>query len=406
MAITLDEFKSKYNPDQGEIQFLLSGSQVNAMIVSTQDCQSESAESTLRSMTNTLIIIDGESYSTSIVEIINRGSHYYFELDPFTVSSTGSISNCGVSIYAYDENSTVFTNSEYNPIINNVTEPASIGYIYDVDRKKSQTSPANIQGILSGSSQPALIQLSNYSITGLVNSKYNGAKTNITEYGTVPLISGRIFQGANYTVGTETTLICSLLYNSTFEEGDTENDFFIQRTIDQNLVQEFLFTSNPRFTVTPTNNIPQIRAQELDFVLTDSSLNNTDTRINIQGSEADGAEIQPGDIIKLVSNSGNTTEYIKVTKFNPVETVGGEIIGPSIDCRRGYRAEIEGGFQAATHDNTLTFSRIAGDIVFKLEGNSFYKLSESLIAVAENEKVFYIDEDGSLFLEVRDCTIS
>ena len=392
MSITLDEFKSKYNPDIGEIQFLLSGSLVNAMIVSIQDCQSENVERTLRTMTNTIVIIDGQNYTTSVKEIVNKGSHYYFELDPFTVDSTGSISNCAVSIYAYDENSTTFTNGEYNPLINNASDPGSINYIYDVDRKSSQISPANLQGILSGSSQPALIQLSNYSITGLINSKYNGAKTNVNDYGTVPLISGRIFQGANYPLGTETTLICSLLYNSTFEEGETDSDFYIQRTVDQNTVEEFLFAPNPSLENPPSNTIPEIRSQTVDMNF--GSINDNDTELSFTTVTGTGLPV-PGDVLKLTATSGLIIfEYVKVTKIE----------GSTITCIRGYKSEITGGETSKNFSSAPLVTKIQGDIVYKLENNSFYKLSESLIAVAESEKVYYVDDNGGLLFLVRNCT--
>ena len=391
MAITQDRFRASYNPDSGEIQFLTSGNTINAAIISTEDCQGKNSGDVLRNMTKAIFIIDGQSYPADIVEVLNRGSHFYFEVDPFAVSSTGSISNCAVSLYAYDVGSVSFSNGDFNPLIGNATIQESIGYVYDVDRKRSQISPANIQGILSDSAQPANIQLSNYSITGLVNSKYVGAKTSIEEYGTVPLISGRIFQGANYTLGTETTLICSLLYNSTFEEGNADSDFFIQRTINQNTVEEFLFAPNPKLTVTPTNNIPQIRRQRL--AVSTTSFNDTDTLISLNISDS----IQVGDILEL-ETTGNI-EYIKVLKSEYDDSSNTQSIG----CIRGYRSEIEGGFPAISHSNPLV-TRIAGDIIYKLERNTFYKLSESLIAVADNEKVYYIDEDGSLFLEVKDCT--
>lgn len=399
MAITLDFFKNNYEPDSGEIQFFTSGSTVNAAIVSKTSCDSQNIVEALQSMTVVGFVIDGTVYRTEVIERLDRRDYFYLKVNPFETATTGSFQSCGIGLYAYDVSSRIFNNSEFNPLIGNATVQESIGYIYDVDRKKSQTSPGNIIGILSGSAQPANIQLSNYSITGLVNSKYNGSKTNIEEYGTVPLISGRIFRGANYTLGTETTLICSLLYNSSFEEGETENDFFIQRTVNQDTTQEFLFASNPKLTITPTNNIPQIRTQELDLTLNAVSLNDTDTKIDVQG--VDGPKIQPGDILKLVSTGGNNIEYVKVTRF-----VAGELgVSDAIFCRRGYRSEIEGGFLATTHDSSITFTRIAGDIIYKLERNTFYKLSESLITIVENEKVFYIDEDGSLFLEVKDCAL-
>jgi len=347
-------------------------------------------------MTKAIFIIDGQSYPADIVEVLNRGSHFYFEVDPFAISSTGSISNCAVSLYAYDVGSVSFSNGDFNPLIGNATIQESIGYIYDVDRKRTQISPANIQGILSGSAQPANIQLSNYSITGLVNSKYVGAKTSIEEYGTVPSISGRIFQGANYTLGTETTLICSLLYSSTFEEGNADSDFFVQRTINQNTVEEFLFAPNPRLGIIPSTTIPDIRSQTTDINF--GTINDIDTELLFTTFTGIGLPVV-GDVLKLTNSSDNNIfEYVKVTKI--VLSPG----GGTITCIRGYRSEVTGGETSKSFASAPVVAKIQGDVIYKLENNSFYKLSESLIAVAESEKVYYVDDDGSLLFMVRNCT--
>ena len=150
MAISLEDFKTNYTPDQGSIEYLYSGSFIVAANISTTACDGENITDTLQSMTSVKFIIDGNLYSSTITSRFDRGNYYNYDIIPTQVSSTVNNPTCTVSLYASDDNSRFFTNSEYNAIIGNATSPETSDYIFNVDRKKNQRIPTNIDTILSG----------------------------------------------------------------------------------------------------------------------------------------------------------------------------------------------------------------------------------------------------------------
>lgn len=69
---------------------------------------------------------------------------------------------------------TPFVNSDYDILMNNAIANRPNSFYMDVDFADSQVLPINQQAILSSSATPAVIQDSNYSSAGWVNSRYIG----------------------------------------------------------------------------------------------------------------------------------------------------------------------------------------------------------------------------------------
>jgi hypothetical protein len=69
---------------------------------------------------------------------------------------------------------TPFINSDYDVLMNNAVANRPNSFYMDVDFADSQVLPINQQAILSSSATPAVIQDSNYSSAGWVNSRYIG----------------------------------------------------------------------------------------------------------------------------------------------------------------------------------------------------------------------------------------
>jgi hypothetical protein len=69
---------------------------------------------------------------------------------------------------------TPFINSDYDVLMNNAVANRPNSFYMDVDFADSQVLPINQQAILSSSASPAVIQDSNYSSAGWVNSRYIG----------------------------------------------------------------------------------------------------------------------------------------------------------------------------------------------------------------------------------------
>lgn len=133
-------------------------------------------------------------------------NYYLYEIFPeeqrpiITAPTTGSF---GYEVYtseviiepgSFDE---AYTNSSYNPQISNATEFRKSVFIFESERLKGQDAPSNLVPILAGTAQPASVQDSNYTDTGLVNGKYGGTKiTYITNQGIDPFLAGQFFEGA------------------------------------------------------------------------------------------------------------------------------------------------------------------------------------------------------------------
>ena len=124
-----------------------------------------------------------------------------------------------------------FTYNEYNALIGNTKELRRYRGVFEVDYKSTTENaaiPSNLQAILSGSATVAEVQESNYTSIGLTNSRYNGAKTSILDYGVNSAVSATTFNAATYLSSVSNTFICS---QSLAEKG----------------VKEYLFTGNDNF---------------------------------------------------------------------------------------------------------------------------------------------------------------
>ncbi len=104
-----------------------------------------------------------------------------------------------------------FTNSQYETLLSNATnlEPNSFKFI--VDRNESQINPKNFDSIISRSAVKANVQDSNYTDTGLINSRYNGTKlTSGSVVGDSPGLSFTQFGGSIHTDDSDNTTISKI----------------------------------------------------------------------------------------------------------------------------------------------------------------------------------------------------
>lgn len=90
-----------------------------------------------------------------------------------------------------------FLNDDYNPLISNASFNRRSNYIQVSDRNQLSANPTNIDSLLSQSADLAQIPDSNYSDTGLVNSRYVGSLTTAEDFGGIaPALTGGTFRGA------------------------------------------------------------------------------------------------------------------------------------------------------------------------------------------------------------------
>jgi hypothetical protein len=79
---------------------------------------------------------------------------------------------------SYQPNYNIFTNSDYNAIINNVDIGETSQYFMDIDYSSNPVIPSNQVNILTGDALPSITQDSNYTSYAWSNIRYNGSKYN------------------------------------------------------------------------------------------------------------------------------------------------------------------------------------------------------------------------------------
>ncbi len=168
--------------------------------------------------------------SNLILNITNRSlnqspngtAYYIFLVTPVTTNSITQTTLSGVIYFSPDINTYEFSISPYNILGGTVEENRESNYAMSADNGTTgggavpvgYSGPSNINELLSGSAPKAIIQDSNYSISGWSNARYEGSKTNVEDYNSPPLLAGSIFQGSNYPATTPISNIRSQMSSS------------------------------------------------------------------------------------------------------------------------------------------------------------------------------------------------
>lgn len=196
---------------------------VKQININVTDCENRNLFDILQNIETIGLEIDGVNYTTDIISREQRASFFHYEVEDFLIPpgapSAVSYGPCIETTLTPGPDLVGFVNSEYEVLISNATDTRKSGYIYEVDRKTDSIVPGNYDNIISSSAVYAEVADSNYSSQGLLNSRYDGAETTITDFGVEPLISGKLFEGAEYLTTSSNAFICSQsLSDRTIEE--------------------------------------------------------------------------------------------------------------------------------------------------------------------------------------------
>jgi len=133
--------------------------------------------------TGTLILsgsfypIENQNYSIVLNDLfVDAAPHEWTAtLTDFKITQSQSpVAGIGAQTVLEPYITTPFINSDYDVLMNNAVANRPNSFYMDVDFADSQVLPINQQAILSSSATPAVIQDSNYSSAGWVNSRYIG----------------------------------------------------------------------------------------------------------------------------------------------------------------------------------------------------------------------------------------
>ena len=383
-------------------------STVHAVNINTTACFNVSVFDSIAALTQLSFTVNGEVVTTQVSYKVNKGNYWHFKVVPFQVSSTEYDNSCNLTLFEPSIVSTAFTNSDFNAILSNATFSRTSDFIFDVDRIRNQSEPTNLAAILDNSADQAPVQDSSYSSIGITNSRYNGSKTNINEYGFSAAINASMFEGAVYAQDKHLPLVCS----QSAEDRPTKDYLFsIDSKYDPQLTNEFMYVVSP--TKRPDSlDIPQTRFKlAYSGSITDAYTSGTANQINPLPSEH---LFLPGNRIEEIFANRfyvirmGEADYEIIKLANPV--FDAPTNKTRYDVQHTAFADITGNVNVLTQvisSNTgeLRLYEMLGDTIYNIEGSQVFKITEKLIYVGESNFIYYIDDKGQVIAELTDCSI-
>lgn len=221
-TININVREDETNPDRG----IITGLTVTISDYDNEDLttllqQAEKIEITLEYFDgNTITEVNQSKITLDITSAVRRNGYtgafpyFYFRVTETTITPINAIGLDFKFVPRTNPNNVVnpnfstvsfspvlsevkFLNDDYNPLISNASLNRKSRYIQVSDRNQLSANPTNIDSLLSQSADLAQIPDSNYSDTGLVNSRYVGSLTTAEEFGGIaPALTGGSFRGA------------------------------------------------------------------------------------------------------------------------------------------------------------------------------------------------------------------
>jgi len=256
-----------------------------------------------------------------------------------------------------------FLNDDYNPLLSNASKNRVSKFNQVSDREQLSLNPTNIEKLLAQTAEAAQIPDSNYTDTGLVNSRYEGSQTTSNEFGGIePALTGRTFIGAIFDKNSTAAEIVAGTATAVFED--------LLHTGPENLPSFSLVTSSLQAT-------------------TNLSTSGTVFNYFAQGiSTGSLVTINSGDILDILDRSADpvASERVKVISNNP-QTV-------SIKVERGYEGSTVLDLAAVD-----LIRRVVPTRIFKFDerGSKIIAVDDAKILVKENSLQLTTDKFGLVF---------
>lgn len=365
--MTLEQFAT-YNPGVEEVALFYSGSTVTAINISNVDCAGVNLSESLKNLDQISININGEIYTLIINTRAVYSGYYHFTVQSINVPEAGSINeeSCRETYLVPAINLAGFEKSDYNATLNNAISARTTTHIFDVDRSKytpSGSRPVNYLSIMSGSATLASFQELNYTSIGISNSRYNGSKTSINEYGVISGASLTIFEGASYQANTDNGNICSqsLSERNIIEYGfDTKDNLF----------------PSSEFLPTGSFNYYSIDGQIEGTVGDPAELTATETTFTAKMFKSRVNTYSPGDILILTNGISGDSEFVQIqtitfnSPFDSDEDIYDFVVKKNID---GPSSNIVGNSNSSYNLNII---KVHSDTIYTFEGKKIIPLAD------------------------------
>lgn len=377
--MSLNTFKNTDPGIEGVRLYLASDNLVTALTVSTLGCDGKNYAPSLEVLES--ITINDIELHTTTKEVFDN--YYFFETEPilFDPESKSLITgSCTGLIFNPFLQELDFTYNDYNALLGNSSNLKQSTYIYEVDRKSDQSIPSNLNAILLGSATKAEVQDSNYSSIGLINGRYNGSKTSVSDYGESPALNPSIFNGSLYTFSKTATAICS-------------------ESVDERKITELYYTTNQLVVGATNTEYPGVRVQYIMEKTEDGyeSFSGSDTTIVIYQD----LDVNTGDILRSKVGS----ELLKVNSITKSGT--GNQVTSSLEVDRQYYSEYTGNtstLNPIAGTSKLNIVKVLGDTIYAVDSSTPYKVTEKKLWVEETQEIFTINDFGVIVYLEQSCS--
>lgn len=259
-----------------------------------------------------------------------------------------------------------FAGSEYDALLNNTAGDRQSEYIQISDRVQSKPAPQNLPSILIDKAIPASVQDSNYTNTGWTRGRYDGTKTDSTQYGGIdPALLGGAAKGA--------------FFPQTYTEDQIRNLAPTDITY-----QDYFFTGK---LDAPTCEI--LTTADISATL-DTSITAQTTTLTILATYSTlKGRLQQGDLIGLDSSAYTVggTEVCRIVSIT------------SIPYPNAYQLEVVRGFggsipRAHTSSPTTNIYKIASNQFYLLQSNKIQGLLAGKLLIQDSQEVIYLNAIG------------
>lgn len=399
---------------------------IHAININTTACFNVNVFDILSSIQNVTFTINGVNYTATVEASIYYavGNYYYFKVTPITVPFSQDINSCSLTTFEPSIIDPAFFTGDYNATFGNAVNDRTSAFIFDVDRVRNQAIPTNYDSIIDESAVKAPVQDSNYSSIGHIRSKYNGSKTNITEYGFEGAINPSLFEGALYNNDKISGEICSqsldqkpindYLFTDNLEAGESRADLYPSEAIIDNLINikpdlkvpTVLYSFDAQWANwNSSNNLYDYTVGDPFIRFPKVGLTNTQGTNNTIEAIYDRFINEDKNTVYMLSSSGGGDQWISFSGFTANYDINGNMdyIEATIKQANAIPISIYNFTYNIQGGEFVNMYKVKGDTIYNTEGSQIFKVTDKLIYVADTEKIYYINEHGQLIYQTLNC---
>ena len=255
-----------------------------------------------------------------------------------------------------------FSFSDFNPLLSNSITNRLSSKRQIASRNNLDINPVNSDSLLSETAPLAEIPDSNYSLTGLVNSRYEGSKTDAEKFGGIPpSFTGRTFTGEVFS-----NVVTKLKISSSLEQDRVYKELFHSGP------EEF-----PTFTIV-SSSLELLGSAGTSNLINISSFTGSDTNL-----------VDVGNILFLTSSAG--TEFVRLEQL--------DVKNNKIKVERSYLSDKGITSQAVSHAAGTVIEVVQPTKLFEFgSGTTKVELVENAkVLVKESRLILETDKYGNVF---------